>query len=162
MVAEDYVAAVRLRLGSGGPSEAVPCACCGNALLGSSGLHALLCARGPSTRGHNAVRNALFKVASSLDSTSKLEPTGLIPSHPRLRPADLLTGVAGFSARHAALDVGICCPAAAGAGGDCVEAMRQRKQTRLQPFRQQLEAGGVEYKPITFSCYGRPPPMHCT
>ena len=36
--------------------------------------------------------------------------------------------------------------------------MRQRKQARLQPFRDELEAGGVEYKPITFSCYGRPHP----
>ncbi len=115
---DDYVAAVRLRLGAGGRSESVPCACCSSALLAPSGLHALLCARGPSTRGHNAVRDELFAVASSLDSTSELEPTGLISSHPGLRPADLLTGVSGFSARHASLDVGICCPAAAGAGSD--------------------------------------------
>jgi len=154
----DYVAAVRLRLGSGGPAEAIPCSCCGDALLGTSGLHAFLCARGQSTRGHNAVRDALFKVAASLDPSSELEPLGLIPSRPRLRPADLLTGVAGFSARHVALDVGICCPAASGAGNDCAEAMRQRKQARLEPFREELAAGGVEYKPITFSCYGRPHP----
>ncbi len=158
LAADDYVAAVRLRLGSGGPSDAVPCASCGDALLGPSGLHALLCACGPSTRGHNAVRDELFQVASSLDSTSELEPTGLIPSRPGLRPADLLTGVSGFSGRHAALDVGICCPAAAGAGNDCVEAMRQRKQARLAPLEAELEAGGVEYRPITFSCYGRPHP----
>ena len=158
LAADDYVAAVRLRLGAGGPSEAVPCASCGDALLGPSGLHAMLCARGPSTRGHNAVRDELFAVASSLDSTSELEPLGLIPSRPRLRPADLLTGVSGFSARHAALDVGICCPAAAGAGDDCVEAMRQRKLERLTPFSAELDAGGVEYRPITFSCYGRPHP----
>lgn len=156
--ADDYMAAVRIRLGAGGPTEAVPCACCGDALLGPSGLHALLCARGPSTRGHNAVRDQLFAVASSLDSTSELEPPGLIPSRPRLRPADLLTGVSGFSARHVALDVGICCPAAVGAGTDCVESMRQRKHARMQPFAAELERGGVEYKPITFSCYGRPHP----
>ena len=56
---DDYVAAVRLRLGAGGPADAVPCGCCNQALLGPSGGHALLCARGPSTRGHNAVRDEL-------------------------------------------------------------------------------------------------------
>ena len=28
----------------------------------------------------------------------------------------------------------------------------------MQPFEAQLEACGVEYRPITFSCYGRPHP----
>ena len=36
--------------------------------------------------------------------------------------------------------------------------MRRRKQQRMQPFEAELENGGVEYKPITFSCYGRPHP----
>jgi len=156
--APDYIAAVRLRMGGGGLSELVPCAGCGNALLGPSGFHALLCARGPSTRGHNAVRDVLFQVASSLDSASELEPVGLIPSHPGLRPADLLTGVSGFSARLAALDVGVCCPAAAGAGADCTESMRQRKVGRMAPYGSELENGGIEYKPLTFSCFGRPHP----
>ena len=75
-----------------------------------------------------------------------------------LRPADLLSGVSGFSGRLAALDVGICCPPASGAGSDCVETMRQRKLDRMRPFAAELEAGGVEYKPITFSCFGRPHP----
>ena len=136
----------------------VACACCGDALLGPTGFHALLCARGPSTRGHNAVRDVLFKVACSLDSSSEHEPTGLISSRPLLRPADLLTGASGFSARLAALDVGICCPGAAGAGSDCVETMRQRKMARMQPFGAELEQAGVDYKPITFSCFGRPHP----
>jgi hypothetical protein len=153
---EDYVAAVRLRLGCAGPADAVPCACCGNAVLGSSGLHALLCARGPSTQGHNAIRDELYAVAASLDSTSEKEPTGLIPSHPGLRPADLLTGASGFSGRLAALDVGVCCPAASGAGADCVESMRQRKAARIEPFANELERGGIVYKPIVFSCFGRP------
>ena len=153
---DDYIAATRLRLGCAGPADAVPCACCGNAVLGTSGLHALLCARGPSTQGHNAIRDELFAVASSLDSTSEKEPTGLIPSHPGLRPADLLTGASGFSGRLAALDVGVCCPAASGAGADCVESMRQRKAARIEPFTGELERGGILYKPIVFSCFGRP------
>ena len=56
----------------------------------------------------------------------------------------------------AALDVGVCCPGAAGAGADCVAAMHHRKTLRMEPFRGELEAGGVEYKPIIFSCFGRP------
>ena len=28
----------------------------------------------------------------------------------------------------------------------------------MQPFAGELEAGGMEYRPITFSCYGRPHP----
>ena len=31
-----------------------------------------------------------------------------------------------------------------------------RKCARMQPFATALEAGGVEYRPITFSCFGRP------
>ena len=55
-----------------------------------------------------------------------------------------------------AVDVGICCPAATGAGTDCTEAMRLRKQARMLPYAPELEAGGVDFKPVTFSCYGRP------
>eukprot|EP00973_Karenia_brevis_P045594 6314365-Karenia_brevis.AAC.1 len=53
----DYVTAVRLRLGCAGDEPAV-CGCCGQALLHTHAGHALCCAKGPSTRGHNAVRDA--------------------------------------------------------------------------------------------------------
>ena len=36
--------------------------------------------------------------------------------------------------------------------------MRQRKLARMQPFETELEAAGVDYKPIFFSCFGRPQP----
>ena len=136
----DFVSAVRLRLGAAGPAEDTPCACCGRAFLGPAATHVFLCARAPSTRGHNAVRDVLYDVASSIDPTTEKEPTGLIPSRPALRPADVLTGVSGLSGRLAALDVGICSPAAAGAGRDCVESMRQRKVERMAPLR--TRAGG--------------------
>ena len=67
------MAAVRLRLGAGGPSEAVPCASCGDALLGPSGLHAMLCARGPSTRGHNAVRDTVHALALAGDHAAEFD-----------------------------------------------------------------------------------------
>ena len=34
--------------------------------------------------------------------------------------------------------------------------MRQRKVEFYQPFERELEAAGVEYRPVTFSCFGRP------
>ena len=93
---DDYVAAARLRLGAAGPAEAMPCACCGNAVIGPTGLHALLCARGPSTRGHNAIRDELYAVAYSLDATSERGARGAHsftsraatrrPSYWRVRP----------------------------------------------------------------------------
>jgi hypothetical protein len=131
-----------------------PCAQRGVHILGCSGGHALLCAKGPSTRGHNAVRDELFSMARPFDANTETEPEGLIPSHPRLRPADVLTG-AFHNGRLAAVDVGVICPSAAGAGADCVVTMDQRKRERLDPFRDQLEASGVEYHPFAVSCWGR-------
>ena len=152
--ADQYVAAVRLRLGCAGPAEPTLCGNCGVHLLGCSGSHALLCAKGPSTRGHNAVRDELYSMARPLDSNTETEPEGLIPSHPRLRPADVLTG-AFHNGRLAAVDVGVICPMASGAGADCVVTMDQRKRERMAPFRDQLEASGVEYHPFAISCWGR-------
>eukprot|EP00973_Karenia_brevis_P048344 6709463-Karenia_brevis.AAC.1 len=60
--AEDYVSAVRLRLGTAGPVEPSQYACCGE-VLQPCGSHALLCARGPSTCGHNAIRDDLHALA---------------------------------------------------------------------------------------------------
>jgi hypothetical protein len=109
--ADQYVAAVRLRLGCAGPAEPALCGNCGVHLLGCSGGHALLCAKGASTRGHNAVRDELESMAKPLDSNTETEPEGLISSHPRLRPADVLTG-AFHNGRLAAVDVGVICPSA--------------------------------------------------
>ena len=151
---DEYVSAVRLRLGCGGPEEPTICGNCGVAILGCNGTHSLLCAKGESTRGHNAVRDVLHSMAIPVDANAATEPEGLIASHPRLRPADVLTG-AFHNGRLAAVDVGIICPSASGAGLDCVVTMDQRKRDRMEPFREQLEASGVEYHPFAVSCWGR-------
>jgi len=151
--ADEFVMAARLRLGCGGPDDASLCSNCGVAMLGISGEHGLLCAKGESTRGHNCVRDELHSMAKSVDSCAEVEPEGLIPSHPRHRPADVLTSA--FHGRLAAVDVGVICPSAAGSGSDCVVTMEQRKRERLAPFRQEMEAGGVEYHPFAVSCWGR-------
>ena len=121
--AHEYVVAVRLRLGCGGPDDPGNC---GVAVIGSNGEHGLLCAKGESVRGHNHVRDELHSMARAVDSSAETEPEGLIPSHPRLRPADVLTG-AFHLGRLAAVDVGVICPSAVGAGLDCVATMEQRK-----------------------------------
>ena len=152
--AEEYVAAVRLRLGCGGPEEPSICGNCGVATLSCNADHALLCAKGESTRGHNALRDELHRMAASIDTTAETEPEGLIASHPRLRPADVLTG-AFHNGRLAAVDVGIISPSAVGAGNDCVVNMARRKAERMQPHADELEAIGVQYQPFAVSCWGR-------
>ena len=82
-------------------------------------------ARGASTRGHNRVRDTLLGLASLADSASVIEPKGLTPSHPTLRPADVLTSAA--FARLAALDVGMACPDSAGSGNGACAAMVSEK-----------------------------------
>ncbi len=151
---EEYVAAVRLRLGCGGPADPTICGNCGVATLTCSGDHALLCAKCESTRGHNALRDELHSMAKSVDSAAETEPEGLIASHPLLRPADVLTG-AFHNGRLTAVDVGIISPSALGAGLDCVVSMAQRKAERMQPHADQLEAAGVQYQPFAVSCWGR-------
>ena len=150
----ECVAAIRLRLGCGGPDEPAICGRCGTSILGTNGVHALCCARGESVRGHHAVRDELHHIAIPVHSAAEIEPEGLIPSRPSLRPADILTG-AFHNGRLVAVDVGIICPAAAGAGRDCVQIMDRRKRDRMAPYQQELEAGAIEYHPFAISCWGR-------
>ena len=53
---EEYLEAVRVRLGCAGPTDLVPCSRCGQALFDSSGAHAPCCAVPESTCGHYGVR----------------------------------------------------------------------------------------------------------
>ena len=119
-----------------------------------TGTHGLLCAKGESVRGHNCVRDELHTMSKAVDPNSETEPEGLIPSRPLLRPADVLTG-AFHGGRLAAVDVGIICPSACGAGLDCVATMHDRKAQRMNQFAEELEAGAVEYAPFAISCWGR-------
>ncbi len=60
---DEYVEAVRLCLGCGGPEEPALCNNYGVAVLTCNGEHGLLCVRGESTRGHNATRDELHNIA---------------------------------------------------------------------------------------------------
>jgi hypothetical protein len=149
----EFVTAVRLRLGAAildGPGE---CARCG-AVLDPECRHALRCAPGPATRGHNRLRDTLLGVASLGDGAAATEVRGLVPSAPALRPADLLT-VAAFG-RVAALDVVVACPASEGAGVDACAAAVARKLRTYGPYLEELAREGVEYRPLAWTCWGRP------
>ena len=152
---EDYVQALRMRLGAGGPDEAVPCRLCKRGTLDHTASHSLCCALGEATKGHNTARDELLNIAKSADASAEKEPVGLIPSHPLLRPADVLTS-ATSDGRLSAMDVGICSPDSGTAGEDCTESMRQRKLNDYRPHLRVLEAQGIVYTPMVWSCYGRP------
>ena len=151
---EDYVTAVRLRLGASHTDEPVPCRSCGRTLLDPRAYHALCCACGPSTKGHNAVRDVILDFTRLADATAEPEVLGLIASAPGLRPADILTSALAVD-RDTALDVGVAAPDASGAGDDCTESMRKRKHAKYAPFAQDLAAAGVVYRPLVWSCFGR-------
>ena len=82
---------------------------------------------------------------------------GFIPSHPDLRPADVLTTAAKPNVT-TAVDVGITAPHASGASDDCMESMREGKLRKHGPYSHELQIQGIEYAPATFSAYGRQHP----
>ena len=153
LAADEFVDAVRLRLGAAGATETVVCGLCGDSLE-PNGAHCLLCAKGPSTRGHNRVGDEVHTLALAADPAAELEPEGLIASRPGLRPADVLTSAA--SSRLAALDVGIVSPDAIGAGDDCVAAMAERKRGKYAAQAGELDRVGVDYVPLVRKADGRP------
>jgi hypothetical protein len=155
---QEYVTAVRLRLGGGGLEEPVLCSNCGEALLDTAAAHALCCARGPSTKGHYKVRDEVLALARISDSSAETEPEGLIASQPTLRPADILSSTA-ISGCLAALDVGIVAPEASGAGSDCTESMHRVKAARYASYTAELERENVKYQPLVWSAFGRPHPQ---
>jgi len=150
---EEFIEAVRMRLGAGGPADGSVCGLCGK-FLDRAGAHATCCPIGESTKGHHALRDVVFSYALLADSSAELEPEHLIPSRPRDRPADVLT--AAVPGCVAALDIGVAAPAAAAAGDDAAEAMWKRKLDEREGVRPELEQAGIRYRPFVFTAYGRP------
>ena len=149
-------AALRLRLGVNQVEQAVVCARCSKVALLGPCTHALCCAGGGETVGHNRVRDSVHALAVLVDPSACFEPQGLVPSRPRSRPADLLSHAAGPAGGCAAVDVGVACPHACGAGADACAAMEARKRRELGPVGEaELLAAGLEHVPAAWSCYGR-------
>ena len=150
----DWQCAARLKLGCPQLSSEMVCNYCGEKVLDRQGYHALCCAVGESTKGHNAVRDGLHAGFIAVDPGAATEVVGLIPSQPDLRPADVLTS-ATRAHGSMAVDVGICAPHASGAGDNCVENMRAHKFEHYANVLRELERENIEYLPATISCYGR-------
>ena len=110
--------------------------------------------RGESTRGHNDMRDAVFDLAHVADATCETEVLGLLEAVPGLRPADVLT-TAVSPGLTSALDVGIAAPHALQAGPDCAETMRVKKRQTYARHLPAMEAEGMEYRPLVWTCWGR-------
>ena len=153
----EFQDAVRIRLGAPCAGPGTECARCG-AALGACCAHALCCARREATRGHYSVRDEVLVVAHLAQPSASIETAGLVPSAPALRPADILTSAA-LPGRLAALDIGVTCPEATGAGEDCCDAMYRRKRRAYAPHLRELEEEqDVAYRPMVWSAYGRAHP----
>ena len=152
-----FLTALRLRIGAGLLQEPILCPRCDKQILDTVCSHALCCAPGESTRGHNRTRDSVLNLVHVADPCSGLEVPGLIPNAPMLRPADIYTEVA-LPGYHAALDIGICSPDATGAGNDCCESMYIRKMDTYAVHLESMASRNLRYKPLVLSCFGRPHP----
>ena len=155
---DEFITAVRLRLGAPVIDVPTECARCGGT-LDVECRQALRCAPGPATRGHNRVRDTLLGLANLGDGNSSTEERGLVPSAPTLRPADLLTEAA--FGRCVAFDVVVASPAAEGAGDDACASAVRRKLASYGPHLEELAREGIEYRPLAWTCWGRPHPDAC-
>ena len=149
----EFLLAARMRIGAPVFLDAGPCARCGEN-RGLSGAHAVCCAPGEATRGHNRTRDVLLGLASLADGSARPEVAGLVPGAPALRPADILTDAA--FGRLSALDVSIVAPHASGAGRDAVATRVQGKMQFYAPYLDALAEAGVAYRPLVWSAWGRP------
>ena len=134
--------------------DSMVCPRCNATTLQQSCIHALCCSRSESTKGHYCVRDEVLALVHLADSSASTEIRELIPDRPNLRPADIFTSAA-IPGRMAALDIGICSPDAGHAGDDCCEEMMRAKLRTYSLYESSLNAQGITYKPLVFSCYGR-------
>jgi hypothetical protein len=161
-----YVTALRLRLGidvSAYEGEE-PCGECGILLTAAdAGNHALLCARGKRTTGHNRIRDLLADLARASDGSAQTEvpwaPAACAPDPPldERRPADILTSAAPLGGvGFVAIDVGITTPMTQEglkrAGVDVLEAYCARK---IAKNTDAATAAKWQYRPVIISAFGR-------
>ena len=150
---ESFIAATRLRLGASFTCQPIRCRLC-NRTLDTSGSHALCCAPGEGTRGHNEIRDEVFVITRMTDTTAEREVLRLLDTAPGLRPADILT-IAVVPSLSSALDIGVAAPHALHAGEDCCETMRVRKIHHYRNHFEDLRLQGIVYTPLIWSCWGR-------
>ena len=154
---DEYVIAVRLRLGAGLFDEDVTCGYCHTNVLDRFGHHALWCAGSCATRGHTNIKDEVLGLALQADPAAEAEPAGLIPERPGLRPADVLCA-ATTRGQMSALDVGVTMPSPADGAADATERYKQLKLNKYRRFLETMRAQGIAYVPIIWSSWGRPNP----
>ena len=94
----DYALAVRAMLGASLLIEPMVCSGCGIHMMDVQGRHAM-CRMGAATMvGHNRVRDVIAMGLAMADPGTVVEPLGLVPSRPNLRPADVLSRAAASRA----------------------------------------------------------------
>ena len=82
------------------------------------------------------------------------EVSGLAPSEPSARPADILT-TAAIQGRGVALDVVVDSQEACGAGIDCLITATKRKLRRYANVIRDLDAEGLSFRPMAWSAESR-------
>ena len=85
------------------------CNGCGVREMDVQGRHALCCMGAATTIGHNRVRDVIAMGLAMADPGTVVEPLGLVPTRPELRPADVLSR-AGLEQGLVACDIGIAMP----------------------------------------------------
>ena len=154
---DSFVDAMRVCLGADRGLPAMQCHTRGKLPGCRLHEHALCCAPEPSTSGHHEVRDIVLATAVVADPAAEPEVLGLLQAAPGLRPAVILTSAAREGTL-SALDVGNASSDARHAGLDAAESMRLRKLARYFRFVPELLEQGIEYQPLTWSCYGREHP----
>ena len=154
MSEEDFLLAVKNRLGAEIAPAGASCQLCGEP-LDAACSHGLCCAKAEATRGHYAVVGALCDGVAAVDPSVQTEVHGLLPTGER--PADILTSavIPGFKA---ACDVTIAAPDAKAAGQDCCKTAYRRKMVRYRPHFPALRRAGIIFRPVVWSAEGRPHP----
>lgn len=161
----DYLVNLRLRLGIRvGPDfeGTLPCGGCGGPISADEfDAHALSCAKGERTTGHNEVRDEWARLAEMADGRGNVKIEQLVPTDDPdiegLRPADVLLSAAPLGGcGMCALDPGITSPyTAAAIASDTHVAIdsyyRRKLRTNLEPCK----AAGWEYRACVMSAFGR-------
>lgn len=163
-----FLTALRLRLGLSLTSDyscTMPCNGCGVEVTAAAfPPHALLCARGERTLGHNRVRDLLATYCKMVDGRTRVEVAvgpaaggAIDASDEGLRPADVLTSAAPLGGCGvAALDVGITAPfterALRDPGHDVLASYAARKR---DTYGRVCGAAGWHYYPLIISAFGR-------
>ena len=126
----------------------------------SWGHHCIACPMIGKTPLHNCVRDEIFRGLSGGGIGLKLEPSGLLPATPDLRPADILTIPTPLCRQSAwnflprvALDFAIVSQFIAGGSVSNTERYAEQKRTNRQ-IQQRCHEQGIGFEPIVFDYAG--------